>query len=108
MIGNKLYSSYNALSGYQQSRRDDLISLVYVLVDICNGDPHWLDLQDNFHRMELCMLNRKMNMTPERLCIGKAACLTPFCEAVFCLDFEETPDYGKLAFLLTRPLLELG
>lgn len=36
--GNYVYASHNHLTFHSTSRRDDLVSLVYVLINLLNGD----------------------------------------------------------------------
>lgn len=120
--GNILFASKNAfkykgkfallkktLLYLDQSRRDDLISLCYLLVFFLNGKLDWLgDLMDSdpnyFEKVGLI----KMKLDPEGLCVGKAKLLLPFVTEVFSLSFTEEPPYQKLRFLLMCPLLKLN
>ena len=57
--------------------------------------------------------NCKLNLTPLDLCgtMSNAPVthkLLDFVEEVMKLDFDETPNYNKLRFLLTRALLDVG
>jgi hypothetical protein len=41
-IGNYIFASHNAFLNRTQSRRDDLISLCYLLVYLLDGEPQWV------------------------------------------------------------------
>ena len=41
--GNIIFSSKNAFSGYTLSRRDDVISLMYLLLYLVDSKLPWLD-----------------------------------------------------------------
>ena len=50
----------------------------------------------------------KNALTPEKLCESpEAKLLLPFIENVFKLEFEDTPEYDKLRFLLVKGVLDL-
>ena len=56
--------------------------------------------------------NFKLNVTPEILCGDKNSKpvthkLTDFVKEVWSIKFDETPNYNKLRFLLTRALLDV-
>ena len=40
------------------------------------------------------------------MCCGYAEFLLPFVEQILCLEFDETPKYGKLRFTLEKMLLD--
>jgi serine/threonine protein kinase len=87
MRGTPRYASRFAHMGVQQSRRDDLESLGYMLVYFCLGSLPWQNLGTKH------ILRKKM-MTPCAKTLDKE-----FCE-YFCycdsLGFDETPDYEYL------------
>jgi hypothetical protein len=78
------------------SRRDDLISLFYLLVSFFDGKTDWVNDIDFesplFKQFRVIRLGQK----PESLCHGKSAPLLPFMKEVFGYKFEENPNYGKL------------
>jgi hypothetical protein len=93
-----------------QTRRDDLISLCFLLLHILKIEPLAdIEQETGLSGTELynMVLERKRQQTPSDLCKGSAKCLQPFMNQVFCLDFDEEPFYSKLRHLLTLPLLQL-
>ena len=51
----------------------------------------------------------KNTLTPELLCESpESKILRPFIEDIFQLNFDETPDYNKLQFLLVKKILDLN
>ena len=93
--GNIIFSSKNGMANKSLSRRDDLISLTYVLLYLLQGNLSFLisdvsDL-DSFKRMLEC----KSKASPESLC-EKSGELLGFVREIHNLEFEETPDYEGL------------
>ena len=97
--GNFLFASVNAFNFQTLSRRDDLISLCYMLVYLIDGDtPFLLDEEQGVQNPRKVMFDKikeiKRNLIPEYLCQSKnAMLLLPFVKAVFELTFDEKPDY---------------
>ena len=46
MFGTLLYASVNAHKGMLLSRRDDIQSLVFMLIYMCNGELPWPQIDD--------------------------------------------------------------
>ena len=71
LTGTARYASINALKGFEQSRRDDIESIGYVLIYLLNGSLPWQGLkvnkdEDRYNKIYL----KKLNTTPEELCSG--------------------------------------
>ena len=108
LTGTARYASINALKGYEQSRRDDLESIGYVLVYLLKGSLPWQGLkidkdEDRYKKIYL----KKLNTTPEELCfqlpgtmLFKIDELTKFIYYARKLEFEENPDYDYLRNLI--------
>lgn len=71
LTGTARYSSINALRGYEQSRRDDLEAIGYVLLYFLRGSLPWQGLKvdrrvDRYKKI----FEKKKSTTPEDLCEG--------------------------------------
>jgi hypothetical protein len=115
-FGNFLFASVNAFRFKTQSRRDDLISLCYMLVYMVDGSLPFLN--DNAGMMPRVPLTKreeflkvkkiKIDLTAAKLCQSSASKMfKPFVEKVFALRYDEEPNYSKLSFMLTKELLDL-
>ena len=102
--GGLLYSSANAQRGMQQSRKDDLESLGYVILYIFKGKLPW-DLE-NLENLDLMNLNEKeiylktyrmKKFIPiEKLCKDCPSELEDYFKYIRSLKFEEEPNYEQL------------
>jgi hypothetical protein len=107
--GSLIFSSLNAMERQTQTRRDDLISFCYILLNLLSIEPlsdlekKGYSLDEMFEKIK----ERKKSLKPTDLCKGDAKCLLPFLEEVFSYGFKQEPFYGKLRHLLTVPLLNL-
>jgi serine/threonine protein kinase len=111
--GNFIFASVNAFNFRSLSRRDDLISLTYLLVYMIDGTlPFIIDLGNprtpEIRRLEFNQTKEiKNKITAEELCASKKAKeVLPFVEQIFALGFKDEPDYAKLKFCLVKVLLE--
>lgn len=104
--GNLLFASHNALKRVSQSRRDDLISLAYLLVYLLNGPPEWAKDRVCSEQKFAKIAKIKKNMTPADLCQGPAYKILPYVTEVFNYKFKEMPNYSKLKFTLAKVLFE--
>ena len=74
--GNLIFGSKNAFRGQRLSRRDDLISLAYLLIYIVDGDLEFMkgqcedgDDNNSSNSDEFIKIGKgKLNMTPEEIC----------------------------------------
>ena len=103
---SKISVSFTSPKILELSRRDDLISLLYMLVYIVSGKVHWLGTlrnQDPGYFRKVGSIKKKLGS--EELCIGDALPLKEFSCEVLGLKFADKPDYAKLKHLLTKILL---
>lgn len=102
-----MFASVNIFKRQRQSRRDDLISLVYILAYFLNGRLSWLKKikrTDPDYLEKVGKIKEEIALTT--ICEKKAECLFDFASEVFKLKFEEEPNYAKLKFMLTVALLQ--
>lgn len=101
LTGTARYASINALKGMEQSRRDDLESVAYLLAYFLRGSLPWQGLQvknkdDRYKKI----LQKKQETSVGELFEGFPAELAQFADYTKNLQFEEKPDYSKLKQLL--------
>ena len=108
MFGTVRYVSYNGSRGVEQSRRDDLESIGYMLIYLIKGKLPWqgmkLKSQDS-QRKYFEMLYLKKFKTPEELCKGLPKEFADYIRYCKNLAFEQDPDYEYLRNLFRRILL---
>jgi serine/threonine protein kinase len=105
--GNMIFGSLNQLNFMTTSRRDDLISLCYMIIYMLNkGQLSGIDLESNLANTEAFKLarNAKENHTLSTLCCKNAQSMTKFAEEVFQYKFKETPNYDKLRKILIEAI----
>lgn len=102
--GTPRYASVNALKGTEQSRRDDLEALGYVLVYFLRGSLPWQGCRALTKRVQYEKLAQsKLSATAQELCEGlpgqgELAEYFAYCRG---MGFAECPDYGYLRRLFS-------
>mmetsp|Transcript_54894 Transcript_54894/g.126107 ORF Transcript_54894/g.126107 Transcript_54894/m.126107 type:complete len:243 (-) Transcript_54894:241-969(-) len=102
--GTARYSSINAHVG-EQSRRDDLEAVGYVLMYFLRGGLPWQGIvaETEAERMHQVMLAKMHTAPPEEdLCAGYPEEFFTFLAYCRSLRFEEAPDYAYLRGLLRQ------
>jgi len=109
LTGTARYASINTHIGIEQSRRDDLESLGYVLMYFIRGSLPWQGLKANTKKQKYeRIMDRKMSTSTEQLCKGYAAefrCYFEYCRS---LRFEDRPDYAYLKRLFKELFYRKG
>jgi len=97
LTGTVRFASANALRGGEQSRRDDLESIGYMIIFFMRGRLPWQGVTGN-KKMEryLKIYKMKKNVAPEDLCKSLPKQMTDFMRYVKQLEFEQEPDYNYL------------
>ncbi|XP_014272266.1 casein kinase I isoform X3 [Halyomorpha halys] len=97
LTGTARYASLNAHLGIEQSRRDDMESLGYVLVYFNRGSLPWQGLKAATKKQKYEKISeKKMTTAVETLCKGFPAEFVMYLNYCRYLRFEETPDYWYL------------
>ena len=104
LTGTARYASIHALEEMEQSRRDDLESVGYVLMYFLRGGLPWQGLkirskEDRYKKI----LAKKKETTPEELCKGFPDEFRQFVSYTRNLEYTQQPDYN----MLKRMLFEL-
>ena len=86
----------NALLGIALTRRDDLESLAYVLINLMHGSLPW---QSEKSTTEI--LDMRMVITPSSLCEGLPTNFEIFLNYARSLEFKQKPDYQYLRGLFS-------
>lgn len=97
LTGTARYASINAHLGIEQSRRDDMESLGYVLMYFNRGALPWQGLKAITKKQKYERISEKKMSTPvEVLCKGFPAEFAMFLNYCRGLAFDESPDYMYL------------
>lgn len=101
LTGTANYCSINAHAGFEQSRRDDLESLGYILIYFLDGCLPWQDTksENKLHRFQL-IHQAKLNMKLEDLCRNVPTEFLTYMSYCKCLNFQEYPKYHFLRNML--------
>ena len=107
LTGTVRFGSANALRGGEQSRRDDLESIGYMIIYFMRGKLPWQGVTGN-KKMEkyLKIYKMKKNISPEDLCRFLPKQMTQYIRYVKQLEFEQEPDYNYLRSLF-KSLLKI-
>lgn len=97
LLGTAKYASVATHLGYEQSRRDDLEALAYMLIYFLRGSLPWQNMQgkDKFEKYSNIKA-KKINTSEEELCKGLPHEFLDFLKYCKNLKFEETPDYKMM------------
>lgn len=103
--GTILYASVNALRFKEQSRRDDLESIGYMLIHLMKGSLPWQRIKVNNKKESYLKISEiKKHINPEKLCENLPGEMIDYINYVRKLQFEESPDYNYLENLFQRML----
>lgn len=109
LTGTARYASIFTHSGIEQSRRDDLEGLGYVLMYFLRGSLPWQGLQGNNRKEKYRnIMDRKVGTPVEELCQGYPVEFANFITYVRSLRFEEKPDYTYVKIMFKDLLLREG
>mmetsp|Transcript_34828 Transcript_34828/g.39474 ORF Transcript_34828/g.39474 Transcript_34828/m.39474 type:complete len:342 (-) Transcript_34828:125-1150(-) len=107
MKGNPRYTSLNAHNGVDQSRRDDMESLCYLMIYFLNGSLPWQGVKAASKNEKLAQIKQMKNLTSEEaLCADLPHQFYEFLKYCKGLSFEATPDYQYIRDLFTTVAVE--
>ncbi|XP_014514943.1 casein kinase 1-like protein 3 [Vigna radiata var. radiata] len=97
LTGTARYASCNTHLGIEQSRRDDLESLGYVLLYFLRGSLPWQNLKAATKKQKYDKICEKKVATPiEVLCKSHPVEFASYFHYCHSLTFDQRPDYGFL------------
>eukprot|EP00930_Biecheleria_cincta_P101082 TRINITY_DN9270_c0_g2_i5.p1 TRINITY_DN9270_c0_g2~~TRINITY_DN9270_c0_g2_i5.p1 ORF type:complete len:321 (+),score=42.78 TRINITY_DN9270_c0_g2_i5:119-1081(+) len=101
LIGTARYASVNAHLGIQQSRRDDLEAVGYILMYFLRGSLPWQDLTAKSKKVRYEQIRAMKTLIPLKvLCKNFPPEFAAYLKYCRCLRFEESPDYAHLRRML--------
>mmetsp|Transcript_91883 Transcript_91883/g.263156 ORF Transcript_91883/g.263156 Transcript_91883/m.263156 type:complete len:312 (+) Transcript_91883:97-1032(+) len=101
LTGTARYASVNCHLGIEQSRRDDLEAVGYVVMYLLQGSLPWQGLKANTKREKYeRIMEKKLSTPPEILCKGCPCEFAIYMEYCRGLQFDTRPDYAYLRRLL--------
>ncbi|CAI2375396.1 unnamed protein product [Moneuplotes crassus] len=101
VVGTAKYISLRCHYGYESSRRDDLESLVYVLIYLATGTLPWKH-DGQVTRSKLEQIKQTKSIKASDICAGLPREFHKMLRITRNLGFKEDPDYCELKKLLRR------
>ena len=95
------YISTHVHEGIQPSRRDDLISIVYILLYLIKGKLPWQGIKSSCKDEKVrAIYDMKKSTSHDELCTNVSHKIKEMLEYAYSLDYAETPNYDYMNFLL--------
>lgn len=109
LTGTARYASVRTHSGIEQSRRDDLESLGYVLVYLFNGMLPWQGIRVANKKQKYAKIReKKATITMRELCRDMPSQMMEYFRYVKKLEFDDRPDYSYLRSLFRKAIERKG
>ncbi|XP_019428362.1 PREDICTED: casein kinase 1-like protein 10 isoform X2 [Lupinus angustifolius] len=109
LTGTARYASVNTHLGVEQSRRDDLESLGYVLMYFLRGSLPWQGMKGGTKKQKYDKISEKKMLTPiVILCKSYPSEFTSYFHYCRSLRFEDKPDYSYLKRLFRDLFIREG
>lgn len=107
LIGTCRYVSVNSHKGLELSRRDDLITLGYVMINLIKGSLPWQGITISKHSARYRKVGKFKQQYPnEKLCQGCPVQFLHYMDYVMGMGFEEAADFEMLKALITTAATE--
>ena len=103
MVGTTRFASINTHLGIEQSRRDDIESIGYMMVYLLKGKLPWQGLNCTDSKKLFEMVKKiKKETSLDTLCIGLPNEIITFIQYARNINFEDKPNYSYLRALLRK------
>ncbi|KPI83618.1 putative casein kinase I [Leptomonas seymouri] len=103
LTGTARYCSVNTHLGIEQSRRDDMEGIAYLLIYFIQGTLPWQGLKADSKDQKYGLIAKVKMCTPiETLCQGIPVEFASFVNYARALRFEDQPDYGYVRAMFRR------
>ena len=107
--GTARYASINTHLGIEQSRRDDIESIAYILIYLLNGTLPWMGFHAENKKQKIEMIGEnKIAKTSEQLCQGLPQEFATFLTEARRLEFNDRPDYAGYRQLFRDLFIKQG
>lgn len=107
LLGTVRYVSLNTHNGINQSRRDDLESLAYMLIYFMKGRLPWQSIKAATKELRYKTIGEiKANTSISDLCAGLDPCFKEFLEYVRHLEYDEMPDYLYIKRIFSNAMVQ--
>uniref|UniRef100_A0A915PIY7 non-specific serine/threonine protein kinase n=1 Tax=Setaria digitata TaxID=48799 RepID=A0A915PIY7_9BILA len=100
--GTLRYCSPNVHRRMEQGRNDDLLSLLYMLIELCSGLP-WNSIKD-----EKVLLKMKESIAADKLFKKTPTEFTPIYDHLMTLEYKDRPDYKFIYDQFMKGIRRLG
>jgi hypothetical protein len=101
-----MFCSKNAFLKQTLSRRDDIISLVYLLIYLVDSKLPWINREVPEAGMYRYISKFKRERQLQEFLTDKSKMMQPLLQIANLLEFDEKPDYRKMKFLLQKIQLD--
>ena len=109
LVGTARYASVNSHLGYQLSRRDDLISLGYILIYFAKGKLPWQKVRGKTKDEKYNNIRKlKQGLGSSTICSGLPKEFSIYLDYCLNLTFEQRPDYTYIKNLFKSLFRKLG
>ena len=108
-VGTLRYASLNSHKGIRQSRRDDLESMIYILIYFLKGKLPWQDVKaKNKEERYKLIQQKKTKVSIESLCENIPSEFAELLKYIKSLDFNSKPIYYKFYFCFQHIINKLN
>ncbi|XP_064555459.1 casein kinase I [Drosophila montana] len=108
LTGTARFASVSSHEGLEQSRRDDLISVGYVLIYFLRGSLPWQGIKATTKNQKYERIyEMKRSISNEILCQGYPSEFTMYLNYCHKLGFDAKPDYNKLRKMFRQLSIKL-